>query len=145
VWISGHLNLEAATLRCPLSLDSCYFDVDKRAAIDYATASSVTLARCHLAGLSAKGLFVKSLDLKQSGARRSGRASVLSQATDTASPGMTAAVILAGQQPTPLFGTPQVFLQLNSPYTVANLEPTPRVDVKCRDPSWRKGIPVRRV
>jgi cytosine/adenosine deaminase-related metal-dependent hydrolase len=37
----------------------------------------------------------------QSGGRRSGRASVLSQAADTASPGMTAAVILAGQQPTP--------------------------------------------
>jgi hypothetical protein len=43
----------------------------------------------------------------QSGTRRSGRASVLSQAADTASPGMTAAVVFAGQQPRPRFGTPQ--------------------------------------
>ena len=38
----------------------------------------------------------------QSGGRRSGRASGLSQAADTASPGMTVAAILAGQQPTPV-------------------------------------------
>ena len=66
VRIGGHLDLEAATLRCPLSLDNCYFDVNKPAFIDHATASIVTLAQCRLAGLSAEGLHAKSLDLSGS-------------------------------------------------------------------------------
>lgn len=66
VRIGGHLDLEAATLHCPLFLDSCYFDIDTPAVIDYATASTVTLVRCRLAGLSAKGLSARNLDLSGS-------------------------------------------------------------------------------
>lgn len=66
VRIEGHLDLEAATLRCPLSLEDCYFDVDKPAFIDHATASIVTLTGCRLAGLSAEGISTKSLDLSGS-------------------------------------------------------------------------------
>jgi hypothetical protein len=64
--IGGHLDLEAATFRCPLSLADCYFDVNKAAFIDHATASIVTLTRCRLAGLSAEGLSAKSLDVSGS-------------------------------------------------------------------------------
>ena len=53
VRISGLLDLEGATLRCPLSLDSCYLDADDPACLDHATASRVALTGCQLAGLTA--------------------------------------------------------------------------------------------
>src|SRR5689334_7413642 len=43
VKISGLLDLEGATLRCPLFLDSCYLDADDPACLDHATASRVAL------------------------------------------------------------------------------------------------------
>jgi len=62
--ISEHLNLEAATLRCPLRLENCYLDDLRPVNLDYATVSLVTLMRCHLAGLAGDTLVVtKALDL----------------------------------------------------------------------------------
>src|ERR1035437_1693675 len=56
VRICGHLDLEAAVLRCPLSLDCCYLDAAEPVCLDFATASRVTLAGCHLAGLTGEML-----------------------------------------------------------------------------------------
>jgi hypothetical protein len=64
--ISGHLDLEAATLRCPLFLDSCYFDSDEPACLDRANASLVAIARCQLAGLTGDGLIARGLDVSHS-------------------------------------------------------------------------------
>jgi hypothetical protein len=64
--ISGHLDLEAAVLRCPLSLECCYFDAAMPVCLDFATASRVTLVRCHLAGLTGEMLTAKELDLSYS-------------------------------------------------------------------------------
>ena len=66
VKISGLLDLEGATLRCPLSLDSCYLDADDPACLDHATASRVALTGCQLAGLTATALTVAQLDLSRS-------------------------------------------------------------------------------
>jgi hypothetical protein len=43
VKISGLLDLEGATLRCPLSLDSCYLDAADPVCLNHATASRVAL------------------------------------------------------------------------------------------------------
>jgi hypothetical protein len=51
VRISGRLDLEAATLRCPLRMDYCYFDAPQPT-LDYATASVLAFTRCLLAGLT---------------------------------------------------------------------------------------------
>src|SRR5262249_46552330 len=61
VRISGLLDLEGASLRCPLSLDSCYLDADDPACLDHATASRVVLA-----GLTANMLTVRQIDLSRS-------------------------------------------------------------------------------
>jgi len=66
VKISGLLDLEGATLRCPLSLDSCYLDADDPACLDHATASRVVLTGCQLAGLTANMLTVRQIDLSRS-------------------------------------------------------------------------------
>src|SRR5262245_33788980 len=66
VRISGHLDLKAATLACPLSLDGCYLDAGRRASLDYATASLVTLTGCRLAGLTGRMLTARELDLRNS-------------------------------------------------------------------------------
>ena len=66
VRISGHLDLEAATLRCQLSLERCYFDADEPARLDYATASRVILTRCRLAGLRGEMLTAEELNLRLS-------------------------------------------------------------------------------
>ena len=58
VLISGQLDLESATLRCPLRLDSCYLDNDGPVVLDYATASVLVLTGCHMAGLKADTLVV---------------------------------------------------------------------------------------
>src|SRR5439155_17041347 len=57
---------EGATLRCPLSLDSCYLDADDPASLDHATASRVTLTGCQLAGLTANMLTARQIDLSRS-------------------------------------------------------------------------------
>jgi hypothetical protein len=64
VRISGLLDLEGATLRCPLSLDSCYFD--GAVCLDYVTASRVVLTGCQLAGLTASMLRARQVDLSRS-------------------------------------------------------------------------------
>jgi hypothetical protein len=64
--ISGLLDLEGATLRCPLSLDGCYLDADDPACLDHATASRVALTGCQLAGLTANSLTARQVDLSRS-------------------------------------------------------------------------------
>jgi hypothetical protein len=64
VRISGLLDLEGATLRCPLSLDSCYFD--GAVCLDHVTASRIVLTRCQLAGLTASMLTARQIDLSRS-------------------------------------------------------------------------------
>ncbi|MFI6107559.1 hypothetical protein [Streptomyces sp. NPDC051310] len=62
--ISGHLDLESATLRCPLVCEDCFFDSPKPVTLDYATGSHIALLRCSLAGLRGDTLVVtKDLDL----------------------------------------------------------------------------------
>ena len=63
VLISGHLDLEAASLRCPLLLEYCYLDAGEPVCLDYATASHVTLTGCQLAGLRGKMLTAKEVNL----------------------------------------------------------------------------------
>jgi hypothetical protein len=66
VRISGLLDLEAATLRCPLWLDCCYLDAVEPACFDHATASRLILKRCRLAGLTGEMLTARALDLSYS-------------------------------------------------------------------------------
>ena len=67
VRITGHLDLGAATLRCPLSLQSCYFDSLQPPALGFAKVSLLELRGCHLAGLAGKSLVVGTdLDLSAS-------------------------------------------------------------------------------
>ena len=55
--ISGCLNLEAATLRCPLRLENCFLD-GPRPVFDYATASLLALNGCRLSGFTGDTLTV---------------------------------------------------------------------------------------
>jgi len=64
VRISGLLDLEGATLRCPLSLDRCYFD--EAVCLDHVTASRVVLTGCQLAGLTARMLRAGQVDFSRS-------------------------------------------------------------------------------
>ena len=67
VLISGKLDLESATLRCPLHLDSCYLDNDGPVVLDHAAASRVTLTGCQLpGGLTGEMLTARELDLSHS-------------------------------------------------------------------------------
>jgi hypothetical protein len=66
VRISGLLDLKAATLRCPLSLDGCYLDASEPACLDHATALQVTLSGCWLvAGLTGEMLTARSVVLNR--------------------------------------------------------------------------------
>jgi hypothetical protein len=56
--ISGALDLESTTLRCPLVLEDCYLDSEKPVVLDYAFVSRLELVRCRLAGLTADMLVV---------------------------------------------------------------------------------------
>lgn len=66
VRISGHLSLEWAVLRCPLSLDFCYLDAAEPVCLDFATASLVMVSGCQLAGLTGEMLIARELDLSRS-------------------------------------------------------------------------------
>ena len=66
VKIGGLLDLEGATLRCSLSLDSCYLDAEDPVCLDHATASRVALTGCQLAGLTASMLTARQIDLSRS-------------------------------------------------------------------------------
>jgi len=66
VRIAGQLDLEGATLRCPLFLDKCYFATDVPVLVSQATAMDVTLTGCLLAGLNGGQFVAKALDLSRS-------------------------------------------------------------------------------
>jgi hypothetical protein len=68
VRISGRLDLESATLRCPLLLEDCYLDSPEPVALDYATAPRIVLSRCMvMGGLTGDFLVItKELQLKAS-------------------------------------------------------------------------------
>ena len=66
VRISGLLDLEAATVRCPLWLDRCYVDADEPICLDQATTLRVTLTGCQLPGVTGEMLTTKELDLSGS-------------------------------------------------------------------------------
>jgi len=63
--ISWPLDLQAATLRCPLQLDSCILDA-QLVCLDQAAATVLTITGCHLAALSGETLTAKTLDLSGS-------------------------------------------------------------------------------
>ena len=56
--ISGHLDLEAAALRCPLRLEECIFSDPRPVALSFATAPLIVFSRCQLAGISGDSLQV---------------------------------------------------------------------------------------
>jgi hypothetical protein len=66
VSISGHLDLEATSLRCPLSLEWCYLDPVKPVCLDYATARRISIIRCRLGGLTGVMLAARRVDLSGS-------------------------------------------------------------------------------
>jgi hypothetical protein len=66
VRISGRLDLEGVTLRCALRLGDCYLDAGEPVCLDHATAHRLTLARCHLAGLTGEMLSAREVDLSGS-------------------------------------------------------------------------------
>ena len=63
--ISGPLDLQAATLHCPLHLDSCILDA-QLVCLDQAAATVLTITGCHLAALTGETLTAKTLDLSGS-------------------------------------------------------------------------------
>jgi hypothetical protein len=65
VRISGRLDLEAAALRCPLYLESCFLDAEP-VCLDQAAAMALTITRCRLAGLTGEMLTASALDLSGS-------------------------------------------------------------------------------
>jgi hypothetical protein len=56
--ISGHLDLEAVALRCPLRLEECVFSDPRPVALSFATAPLIVFSRCQLAGVSGDSLQV---------------------------------------------------------------------------------------
>lgn len=68
--ITGHLNLEAATLTCPLLLHDCY--LDEQVNLDEAITLSIKMTGCVIPGLTARQLRTKG-DLNLSGARFTGK------------------------------------------------------------------------
>lgn len=65
--VDGQLDLEAATLRCPLRLEDCSIGGSEPVNLDYASLSLLTFVRCTLPGLSGRSLSVsKNLDLRGS-------------------------------------------------------------------------------
>jgi uncharacterized protein YjbI with pentapeptide repeats len=67
VRITGRLDLEGTVLRCSLHLESCYLGYRGPVILDYATCSRLTVADCHLSGLSGDTLVVtQDLDLRGS-------------------------------------------------------------------------------
>jgi hypothetical protein len=63
--VSGPLDLQAATLHCPLHLDSCFLE-GKLVCLDQAAATVLTITGCHLGGLTGETLTAKTLDLSGS-------------------------------------------------------------------------------
>ena len=77
---SGRLDLEAATLRCPLHLEDCYLDGPGPVVLDYATVSLLTFMGCCWQGWRGSRCTVtKDLDLTGSTFR--GRLRLVAQAS----------------------------------------------------------------
>lgn len=67
VRISGPLDLEGATLRCPLWLNNCFLDDSLPIILDYATVSLLVIKGCRFAGLHGNSVTIaKGLDLSDS-------------------------------------------------------------------------------
>ena len=67
VRITGLLDLESATVRCPVRLKECYLDADEPLLLESATVSVLDIQECRLAGLSAGRLVAtKGVDLSLS-------------------------------------------------------------------------------
>jgi hypothetical protein len=64
--IVGALDLQAATLRCPLWLDSCYVDAEEPICFDDAVAQEISFVSCSVPGLTGGLLVARTLDLKRS-------------------------------------------------------------------------------
>jgi hypothetical protein len=64
VRISGVLDLEAATFRCPLSLEGCYLDAGEPVCLDHATVPQLALTWCVLASLTGQMLSTREVDLR---------------------------------------------------------------------------------
>ncbi len=65
--ISGHLDLEAAALQCPLRLEECVFSDPLPVALSFATAPLIVFSRCRLAGVSGDSLHVTAnLEIRES-------------------------------------------------------------------------------
>jgi hypothetical protein len=58
--ITGGLDLEAVTVRCPVTLQDCYFDEDTEITLTGAHIVSLRLHCCHLPGLAAEQIEVRS-------------------------------------------------------------------------------------
>lgn len=69
--IVGYLDLQAATLRCPLRLENCYLDEVEGINLHYATISLLEIMRCHLTAFRGNALVVTK-DLNLSGSRFAG-------------------------------------------------------------------------
>ena len=65
VRIGGYLDLEAAAVRCPLHLESCFLDAES-VCLNQASAMVLTITGCRLPGLTGEGLTADALDLSGS-------------------------------------------------------------------------------
>jgi hypothetical protein len=65
--ISGRLDLESATVRCPLMLEDCYLDSPDPVTLNYATVSRIVLSRCRVAGGLTADLLVATKELELGG------------------------------------------------------------------------------
>ena len=64
VRVAGVLDLQGATLRCPLVLNGCFLDAEEPVCFDYAFALEISLVNCRLPGLTGELLAARSLNLK---------------------------------------------------------------------------------
>jgi hypothetical protein len=56
--ITGHLDLAACTVRCPIGMTDCYFDDPALLELSVATVQLLSLVRCRLAGVNGTSLVV---------------------------------------------------------------------------------------
>jgi hypothetical protein len=58
--VSGYLDLEGTTIRCPLTLEHCFLDYKGPLVLDYAVISVLKLSSCYAASLKGNALVVSS-------------------------------------------------------------------------------------
>ena len=66
VRIVGALDLQGATLRYPLLLDSCFIDAEEPVCLDHAVAQEISLVNCYAPGMTGELLVARALNLKGS-------------------------------------------------------------------------------